>query len=59
MRDYGTPEGLPTPDEMWAKLTGQKTVTYETEQNYSEVDELLLLKWNNGKFDGLNKGSKQ
>lgn len=27
MRDYGTPEGLPTPDEMWAKLTGQDEKT--------------------------------
>ena len=24
MKDYGVPEGLPTPDEMWAKMTGEE-----------------------------------
>lgn len=38
------PEGMPTADEMWAKLTGNKTVTYETEQVYAETDSFDLKK---------------
>ena len=36
MRDYGIPEGLPTPEEMWAKLTGNNNPTYVTEQIYTD-----------------------
>ena len=29
MRDYGIPEGLPTSEEMWAKLTGNEEIKIE------------------------------